>query len=140
MRSHDYVVEQFNDSLLRCLSQEGFLETFYTRFVAASDAIRAAFDRSDMARERPSLKAALFLCASAFRGDKQGAEALRAMGRRHRTYGVRPTDYETWLATLIAVASEYDSRFSSETAAAWETVMRGGIELMKEGHTAPSDT
>lgn len=129
------VARIFNDSLERCLTRKGFLEAVYERFAGASDEIAALFAPADAARQRRMMKAALFLCATAYAVDAPEARVLRAMGRRHRGYGIRPGHYELWLSVLCEVASEYDSNFDHVTVAAWETALRRGIELMKEGHT-----
>lgn len=130
----EQVITEFNESLQRCMRREGFLATFYERFMGASDEIAALFARTDMARQRMLLKSSLFMCAAAATEYAPGEAHLREMGRRHDDYGVRPEHYDIWLNTLIEVASEYDPNFGLETAAAWETVMRRGVELLKEGH------
>jgi hemoglobin-like flavoprotein len=50
---------------------------------------------------------------------------LRSMGRRHATYGVLPSHYDTVCTALLwALGQALQHDFDSEMRAAWTTVLR----------------
>jgi hemoglobin-like flavoprotein len=129
------LVESFLASLKRCLAAPGFMETFYQRFVSASEEVREKFRNTDLQRQARMLSDSLYVLAVAVQGHA-GSPAwgdLPRLAERHsrKDLDIRPPLYDHWLACLIDTARQYDPRFTPEIEAAWRATLSVGITYMK---------
>ncbi|WP_458525395.1 globin [Onishia taeanensis] len=108
-----------------------FFETFYDRFLSASDEVAETFRDTDMARQQAMLKASFYHLVS-FYGASDADYYLRRVAISHNRYhrGIRPGLYALWLETLIATLREHDADCDAETELAWRLVMAPGIVYM----------
>lgn len=127
-------IQLFNDSLERCTSKPEFLYRFYDLFIASSPEIAEKFKNTDFNRQRRMLKASLYLLIYAVEGKPEGLAHLARMSELHGEKGLRiPTwMYDNWFECLLKAVKEFDSHFLPETEAAWENVLREGIDAMKK--------
>jgi hemoglobin-like flavoprotein len=126
-------IQLFNDSLERCTAKPEFLSRFYDLFVGSSPEIAAKFKSTDFQRQRRMLKASLYLLIYAVEGKPEGLVHLERMAEIHGKgrLGIPAWMYDTWFECLLTAVRESDSRFSPETEAAWQNVLREGIDFMK---------
>ncbi len=117
------LVESFLASLKRCLGVPGFMETFYQRFVSASEEVREKFRNTDLQRQARMLSDSLYVLW----GD------LPRLAERHsrKDLDIRPPLYDHWLACLIDTARQHDPQFTPEIEAAWRATLSVGIAYMK---------
>jgi len=92
---------------------------FYDELFQRDPRLRALFN-PDMAEQRRKLMAML-ATAVAHVGDwTKISAAVQALGRRHVTYGVKPADYETVGAALMATLEKgLGDDFNPEVRDAW---------------------
>jgi len=93
---------------------------FYEELFQRDPKLRALF-KEDMTEQRQKLMSML-ATAVAHVGDwGKVSSAVRALGQRHAGYGVKPADYATVGASLIATLEKgLGAGFTSEIRAAWE--------------------
>lgn len=126
-------VEKFHNSLSRCQATGDFFENFYVRFISSSETVQEKFKNTDMPRQKRILKASLFKIVLASSGDRAAERYLRDLATSHNkeNLDISPELYSLWLESLIAVASEADVRWDSDTEKAWRELMSYGIDFMK---------
>jgi len=128
-------VETFRESLKRCLASSGFLDTFYDRFVASSEEVRAKFRNTDLSRQTRMLADSLYVLANAALSEEgsPGRGSLPYIAARHSRsdLDVSPGLYDQWLACLIDTARLHDPDFAPEVEGAWRTTLGWGIEYMR---------
>jgi len=129
------LVESFLASLKRCLGVPGFMETFYQRFVSASEEVREKFRDTDLQRQARMLSDSLYVLAVAVQG-QTGSPAwgdLPRLAERHsrKDLDIPPRLYDHWLTCIIDTASRHDPLFTPEIEAAWQATLAMGIAYMK---------
>lgn len=122
----------FLKSVNRCIASDGFLPSFYERFLASSDEIKRKFRNTDFEKQNEMLARSLQLSAAATAGDQ---EALAEMNERATTHdrhhlNIEPQFYEVWLETIVATASNFDDQWSDEIEAAWQRVLSHVVQHM----------
>ena len=136
--------EVFRSSLLRCLSNLHFLESFYDTFMASSPEVREAFAHTDMERQKAMLNASLYQLMNLYGSDDaQARNHIEELGAAHGAYGHRiPLHlYDMWLESLMDAVKASDPNFSPEIDAVWREVMSMGIDIMKaSSHRYPKTT
>src|SRR5262245_11710973 len=75
------------------LQGEAFGAAFYERLFAQFPQTRAFFAATDMKEQKKKLLGALVLVIQNLRKPDALAPALKGLGQRHATYGVRPEHY-----------------------------------------------
>jgi hemoglobin-like flavoprotein len=115
---------------------EDLVAVFYSRLFAADPALRPLFARTDMARQRSMLLAALVLVRKSLRDLAALVPALVAMGTRHQGYGVRPEHYDTVGTALLASMAEIGgTAWRDEYTAAWAAAYAVVRDTMLSGTT-----
>ena len=116
-------------------SSERFAEAFYDVLFSAAPELRPMFP-DDMAAQRAKLvDEVVFLAEVASDLDGFVARA-RALGARHRHYGVRAHDYDVVLTAMMSALQEIlGEGYTAEVAAAWRLLYRLTAETMLEGAT-----
>jgi hemoglobin-like flavoprotein len=116
---------------------EELVASFYSHLFAADPTLRSLFARTDMARQRSMLLAALVLVRKSSRNLSTLVPALVSMGARQHGYGVRPEHYTTVGAVLLAAMAEIGgAAWRAEYTAAWtaayavvrDTMLQGAAE------------
>lgn len=117
--------------LVSRVAGRGFFETFYDRFLSASDEVAEIFRDTDMAHQQAMLKASFYHLVS-FYAANDADYYLRRVAIRHNRHhlGIRPGLYALWLETLIATLRDHDAQCDAETELAWRLVMAPGIVYM----------
>jgi hemoglobin-like flavoprotein len=123
----------FNDSLQRCYGKSGFIDRFYSLFLASSDEVAKKFQYTDFKRQRHLLASSLYFMMAASYGKPEGDLHIRRIADLHSRHklDIRPELYDLWLDCLVRAASEYDSGFDASTERVWRIIMGQGIALMK---------
>jgi hemoglobin-like flavoprotein len=92
---------------------------FYDDLFERDPALRPLF-KGDMAEQRRKLMAVLALAVANLKSWDAIAPAVQALGARHAVYGVKPADYGTVGAALIATLEKgLGDDFTPETREAW---------------------
>jgi hemoglobin-like flavoprotein len=128
-------IETFRASLKRCLAAPDFLLDFYGLFMASSDEVREAFEKTDFKRQTRVLADSLWAMAVAAQG-RAGSPAWADLPRladlHSRTQlDIRPEFYDQWLDCLIEAGCKHDPSFSPEVEEAWRETLAVGIALMR---------
>ena len=111
---------------------------FYGRLFEVDPSVRPMF-KSDIRTQGKKLMDTLAaVCAAADRLEELRPQ-LRALGKLHAGFGVKPKHYETVRHALLwAFAHALESNFDSETKAAWDRFLRTASEEMIAGTTEPA--
>lgn len=92
---------------------------FYSRLFEIDPDLRPLF-KGDMAAQGAKLMAALAVAVNSLRKPEAVIPALRAMGARHREYGVTDAHYGTVATALVWTLEQgLGADFTEETRAAW---------------------
>lgn len=128
--------EEFRDSLGRCLQSEGFVESFYERFIAADDEIRQRFRHTDWERQRTMLAASLRISGDAIDGKPEALQRLKELGVSHDRWhhDIKPEWYKTWLDMLLATAAQTDPYWSESTEEAWRATLQHVVNRMQQAY------
>ena len=96
-----------------------FARNFYAALFALDPALRPVF-HCDLAQQGVRLVQMLQLAVDGLARPDELAPTLRALGRRHARYGVRPYDFETvGHALMAALARQPDVAADEPARAAW---------------------
>ena len=94
---------------------------FYDRLFEIDVPARAMFAKVDMDAQRGKFTVMLGEIVRHLDLPEHLIPALRALGQRHRDYGVRPVDYDRVREALFsALAGEMGDEFNDELREAWE--------------------
>jgi hemoglobin-like flavoprotein len=92
---------------------------FYDELFKRDPALRSLF-KPDMTEQRQKLMAMLATAVANLGEWEKISAAVAALGRRHVGYGVKPADYQTVGAALIATLEKgLGADFTPEVRAAW---------------------
>jgi hemoglobin-like flavoprotein len=118
-----------------------FIEAFYNRLFTVYPEAKPLFAGVDMAVQRKKLLAALILVMQHLRNPAALGTALRELGGRHETYGVKPQHYPmVGNALLNTFAAFLDDQWTVEVEQAWTDAYGAIVSLMLEGHRAAGET
>jgi hemoglobin-like flavoprotein len=126
-------LDLFQDSLLRCSADPGFLDLFYRAFLASSPKVEEKFAHTDFAKQKQALQGSFRLMLRAAREEGQGPPAfLEDLARRHGAdqLAIGAEFYDLWLDSLLATVRACDPEHSLEVESAWEQVMGIGIRYL----------
>jgi hemoglobin-like flavoprotein len=117
--------ELIRDSLdLIQVSPHAVVMLFYGRLFELDPSLRGLF-KTDMRVQSSKLVDTLKAVAESAGDLDTMKPTLRSMGRRHATYGVLPSHYDTVCTALLwALGQALQHDFDSEMRAAWTTVLR----------------
>lgn len=127
-------IEQFTESLGRCLARPAFLSRFYRRFIGSSDEIADKFRDTDMEKQKAALSASLYLAMLAADGGDAAMTYLESVAQRHSRgqLDIRPELYDIWLDCLIETVKEQDPMFSAEVEQGWRETLQFTIGYMRD--------
>jgi hemoglobin-like flavoprotein len=128
-------VSLFQDSVARCLASPQFIRDFYDRFTGSSEAIRDKFKDTDFSRQMQALADSLYMMAVAVHGGPENLSrtGMKHLHVKHRTMGIEPAMYDTWLECLVDAARAHDLEFSSSVEKAWRACLAPGIKTVRDG-------
>lgn len=93
---------------------------FYERLFALDPSLRGMFAANDMHEQGRKLMQAIGFVVAHLRAPERLLPVVADLGRRHAGYGVRPGDYQTVGAALLATLQEgLGPNFTPEVGAAW---------------------
>jgi len=93
---------------------------FYEELFARDPKLRSLF-KEDLTEQRQKLMAMLSTAVNNLGEWSKIASAVQALGRRHVAYGVKPADYETVGAALLATLEKgLGAGFTPEIRGAWQ--------------------
>jgi hemoglobin-like flavoprotein len=109
------------------------VELFYCRLFELDPSLRLMF-RSDMTEQKQKLMLALAMVVSNLEKMESILPAVRELGCRHKTYGVRNRHYDIVGAALLwTLEIGLGSGWNKELAEAWELAYGQVAGAMKEG-------
>lgn len=124
------------EDTLAAVDMDALAEDFYRRAFASDPALATMFT-TDPAVQRARFSAELAEIMRSIRSLDAFDTRVRALGARHRGYGVRSAHYRLMgEALMAALAAALGDRWTDEAAEAWvlaynltaETMMLGGLE------------
>lgn len=116
----------------RCMHGEGFMDTFYDKFLEGSPEIQEKFRDTDFAHQKLMLRESLLLMIMYSLGQDSVRGELEQLAKRHdrNHVDIPPFMYEVWINALCFAVSKHDPKFTPEMERLWRAAMRPGIELM----------
>lgn len=108
---------------------DGLARDFYARLFALAPDLRPLF-RGDLREQGSKLTAMLALVVRGLDRLDALAEPVRALGRRHVAYGVRPEDYAVVGHALLDTLERRLPAFGEEARAAWAEAFALLADLM----------
>ncbi|NLE87790.1 MAG: globin [Myxococcales bacterium] len=126
------MIATFEASLARCLRHDGFLQTFYDKFLQSSPEVPRKFAGTDFDRQRKVLESSLYMVARAALGEEDGVEHLQHIAESHsrRRFDIGPSLYALWLDSLVATAREIDPEFDDHVEKCWRALLSANIDYM----------
>ena len=107
---------------------------FYERLFEIDPDVRALFDGVDLASQRKKLIHALALVIGAIDRIEDFVPDIKALGRRHATYGVTGRHYETVGAALLwTLEKGLGAAWTADAEAAWIAAYGFIAEVMRHG-------
>lgn len=123
---------QFDQSFERVVQKNGkqFFTTFYQIFTDKSELVKAAFAKTDMAKQKKMLEDSL-LHLVAFSLTRQVSSPLDHIAKVHANLHIGVNLYDLWMDSLIESLAKTDPDFSNKDAIAWRVILSPGVEYMK---------
>lgn len=117
--------EVFLESLERCVASREFFASFYERFLATSEEVRAKFRNTDFERQNAMLLGSLRLAAGAADGQSAALRELRERAESHDRHhlDIQPRLYDLWLDSILDTARRSDGHWSETIERAWRIVL-----------------
>jgi hemoglobin-like flavoprotein len=125
-------VEIFNLSYKRNIEgqYELFFNHFYDNFLGKSDAIKAAFQNTNIEHQKLMLEDSL-LYMKGFSIHRQSTSALEDLAAVHRRLNIDDSFFEIWLEALVETIEQIDPECTESDLLAWRIMLSPGIEFMK---------
>lgn len=122
-KSFDQVVPQ----------KEDFARAFYQRLFREFPETEPLFAKTDMARQQSSLMATLAVVVNGLAQGTDVAPAVKALGKRHKSYGVQPAHFDAVGQSLIATFREFlGASWTPEVEASWGEAYTVLASIMKD--------
>ena len=113
---------------------EAFVATFYDKLFAEFPQTKAFFASTDMKEQQKKLLGALALVIQNLRKPDVLAGALKGLGQRHETCGVRPEHYPIVGAVLLETFAAFlGERWTPALRDAWAEAYQAVCSLMLAG-------
>ena len=113
---------------------EAFVTAFYERLFTRFPQTRAFFSSTDMKEQRKKLLGALALVIQNLRKPEVLTSALKGLGQRHVTYGVRPEHYPIVGAILLETFADFlVEHWTPALHDAWAQAYEAVSAIMLEG-------
>lgn len=125
-------LDEVTASYHRCRASDGFLDTFYDRFLAKSPDVAEKFRNTDFSRQKLMLRESLLSMLTFNLGSEEARQDLLRLAERHSRRGVDipPHMYDLWLDALCEAVAEHDPEYTRELGDLWRASMRAGIDLL----------
>jgi len=109
---------------------------FYERLFATDPSLRGLF-KSDLTLQKRALMKMISVAVSALDRLDTIVPAVRELGRRHHSYGVKAAHYGTVAGALLATLEQgLGSIFTAEVKEAWTVAYTVLASTMQQGATA----
>jgi len=109
----------------------GFADTFYDRFLEASEEARTLFSNTDFPAQKRMFVLSILYVSSAY-DTFRSAAVLDQLARRHRSIGVSPGLFDVWTDCLLQTVRDYDPEWDESVEEAWRAVMAPGIGHLRK--------
>ncbi len=105
----------------RCMSSDGFLDTFYDRFLASSAEIAEKFRGTDFAHQKLMLRESLLLMVMFNKAPDVVNSEMEKLAERHSRRGadIPAPMYTLWLDALCEAIEIHDPECTPAIAANW---------------------
>lgn len=114
-------------------SLDGFAAVLYARLFEKNPIIESIF-RGDQTTQQARLTEMLGVVVARLDRFDELRPALRGLGRRHVTYGVRPKDYPVFEDALLWTLEKFlEARFTPEVKTAWHRFYAVVSGIMQDG-------
>lgn len=111
---------------------DAFFGTFYQLLMDSSEAAKAAFQNTDMTKQKKMLRQSLiYMVSFGINGEPDAFIERLAQVHSRAEQDIAPELYDLWLEALINTVRKYDSRFNHEVELAWRMALAHGITYMK---------
>ncbi len=132
----DHIMNDVIGSYDRAKQSEGFLDTFYQKFVSQSGEIRTLFANTDMDAQKAALMTGLEHLVMYAKGLKTSIRKVHALGKSHdRSHmAINPQLYPYWIKSLIAALSQHDKKWTSTLEQQWQDVVGRGIATISSAY------
>ena len=117
-------------SFYRCVHGEGFIDTFYDRFLAKGPEIARKFVATDFKIQKLMLRQSLLEMIAFNRGLSGTDEEVDRLGHRHKEMGITREMYSLWLDSLCEAIQQHDPEYTPELEDAWRSAMQRPIEQL----------
>ncbi|HEY7122492.1 MAG TPA: globin family protein [Ktedonobacterales bacterium] len=118
---------------------EAFVTAFYERLFTRFPDTKAFFATADMKEQRKKLLGALVLVIQNLKKPEVLTSALKGLGQRHVSYGVRPEHYPIVGAILLETFADFlGRRWTPAYRDAWAEAYEVVCAIMLEGAQVPS--
>ncbi len=116
----------------RCMSDNGFTDTFYRLFLLSSGEVRTKFQFTDMVHQKLMLRESLLVMLMYSQNQDGTHEELMQLAARHdrKHVDIAPHLYDLWLDTLCTAIEQHDPEFTPQIEKLWRRAMQPGIDLM----------
>ncbi len=116
----------------RCEAAGDFAEAFYEVFLNSSPEIAPLFAKTDFKKQRPLLRATVFIMVRSDVDDPTTREALERVGHSHAQskLDIRPDLYDLWLDSVCETVKRMDPEWTPQVERAWRERMAPGIALI----------
>lgn len=112
--------------------KEAFAKAFYQRLFRDFPETVPLFAKTEMARQESSLMATLAVVVNGLAQGADIAPAVKALGKRHKGYGVEPEHFDAVGQSLIATLREFlGTAWTPEVEASWGAAYTTLAALMK---------
>jgi hemoglobin-like flavoprotein len=110
-----------------------FAQAFYDRLFRENPNIALMFERN-MEEQIEKFRVMLFTAVYGLNRSEELKPALRNLGRRHISYGVRASDYTAFEVALLGALEQFlGTEFTPEVRGAWKSFYSFLTEPMREG-------
>lgn len=123
----------------RCLRDHGFIERFYVTLLASDPRIPPMFARTDMGRQRVSMRRGISVAILYAAGSPLAQRSVEKMADAHSKAGhvpVSPELHAHWLESLLKVIADTDPEINATLLARWRQAMGVVIDTFTRHYRA----
>jgi hemoglobin-like flavoprotein len=125
-------IDAVTASYHRCMHGEGFVDTFYERFLAKSPEVAIKFQHTDFVHQKLMLRESLLMMLMFNNEQADVRDDMGKLAQRHSrsSLDIPPHLYELWLDALCEAVEIHDAEFNTQVAELWRSAMKPGIDLI----------
>ena len=130
------VVEAVKASYGRVLVDVDLMKNFYRTFTESHPDVAKMFARTDLAKQRETLKTSLSMAILFPQDNVVAKSAMRRVRDSHsrEKLNVTPELYTHWLNSLVEVVSSSDPDFTPLLEQQWREVLGHTVSYIQEGY------